>query len=369
MSFLTIFPEDVYPVSRLAETIRTDAFDIDTAQALMWLSQAAYETTADGTEAPGPTKLERLLERWGFACRARLSQGGTEGFVAESESALVVAFAGTDPVVAANWITNFDIRTGTDGIHRGFAEGVESVWPALAAALDGTSKPIFLAGHSLGGALAVVAGWHLTGDDQGLGGLGVPPERIAGLVTFGMPRVGDEAFAAAYKARGLWETTVRLEYGGDIVPTVPPAASGPLGFRHVGLVLRCPHGGQFADSLPPRDEPDDIRSPLEDMANRAGGEALRKWQEGWGRILNHGVPRSPAGGTATLLIDRLPFFFRDHLQDCYLEALGWSFARPSESRVAISADAADAFVQESEASIEASAGDLSGLLRRLFPGA
>jgi hypothetical protein len=97
-------------------------------------------------------------------------------------------------------------------------------------------------------------------------------------------------------------------------------------------------------------------------------DALRRVREAWGRILDHGVPRSPAGGTATLLIDRLPFFLRDHLQDCYLEALGWSFARSAESRMSIDADDADTFAHASEARIEASGGGLTPLLRRLFLG-
>ena len=39
--------------------------------------------------------------------------------MAESDHAVVVAFAGTDPVVAANWLTDFDIRTAPGGVHRG----------------------------------------------------------------------------------------------------------------------------------------------------------------------------------------------------------------------------------------------------------
>ena len=157
MSFLTTFPEDVYPTRSLSVSIQTEAFGIELAQALMWMSQAAYETTADRSETDAKRKLERILERWGFECMTRLSQGGTEGFVAESESALVVAFAGTDPVIAANWITDFNIRTGPDGVHRGFSDGVAGVGPALIGALGRTTKHIFLVGHSLGGALAVVA--------------------------------------------------------------------------------------------------------------------------------------------------------------------------------------------------------------------
>jgi len=196
MSFLTTFPEDVYPTHSLAETIQSETFDIELAQALMWMSQAAYETTADPPAAPEKRKLERILERWGFTCRARLSQGGTEGFVAEGDRTLVVAFAGTDPVRAANWITDFNIRTGPDGTHRGFSEAVAGVGPVLIAALEGTTKHIFLVGHSLGGALAVVAAWRLTGGVQTLAdwiphGAVIDVERVAGIFAYGMPRAGD----------------------------------------------------------------------------------------------------------------------------------------------------------------------------------
>jgi hypothetical protein len=76
--------------------------------------------------------------------------------------------------------------------------------------------------------------------------------------------------------------------------------------------------------------------------------------------------RVPWPAARPLIIDRLPFFLRDHVQDCYLEALGWSFARSSESRVSISADDADAFAHASEIRIAASGGGgLSALLRRL----
>ena len=355
MSFLTRFPEDVYPTHRLAEAIQMDTFSIERTQALMWMSQAAYETTAERMEEHEEHKLERILDRWGFECRAWLSQGGTEGFVAESDAALVVAFAGTDPVVAANWITDFNIRTGSGGIHRGFSDGVERVWPALVAALKGTSKPISLTGHSLGGALAVVAAWRLVGDGPELsdkmpsGGL-IDTARIAGVFAFGMPRVGDEEFAEAYRLGGLWQKTARLEYGADIVPSLPPAATGQLGFRHVGPALHCPHGGQFKDVLPLRDDPDEpiVLAQLEEMLGITDSGTLRNLRKTWSCILAHGVRRSPAGGTATLLIDRLPFFLRDHLQDCYLEALGWSFTRPPEARVSISADDADKFARTSE---------------------
>ena len=308
MSFLTTFPEDVYPMHRLAETIGRDTFDIELAQALMWMSQAAYETTADSCQEGGTPKLERILGRWGFACRARLSQGGTEGFVAESEAAIVVAFAGTDPVVAANWITDFNVRTDSDGIHRGFADGVEGIWPALVTALEGTAKPIFLVGHSLGGALAVVAAWRLTGDDQLRadqarrgGGIGV--ERIAGSPHVrhaarrrrnGLPRPADRA--ACGRKSHAWNTAAtssrRFPRGRRAARVSPRRTCTSLPAR------RAIQGFAAASTTIPM-----IRSTLahlEELLGITDRETLRMFGEAWHRILDHGVPRSPAGGTATL---------------------------------------------------------------------
>jgi triacylglycerol lipase len=237
-----------------------------------------------------------------------------------------------------------------------------------------TPPRIFLVGHSLGGAPAVVAAWRLTGNSGELADWLPPGERIdagriAGVLTYGMPRAGDEAFEAPTD-RVACGRRRRLEYGSDIVPSLPPAVTGQLAFRHVGPALHCPHGGQFKDSLPPRDDPDDRieLAQLEELLGISNRETLRSIRDAWRRILDHGVPRSPVGGAATLIIDRLPFFLRDHLQDCYLEALGWSFARPPESRMSINADDADAFAHASEVGIEASGGGLSALLRRLLPG-
>ncbi len=342
MSFLTTFPDDVYPTHALAPLLRPGAFSIARAQALMWLAQAAYETTAGS-----PGKLERLLAPWGLVPRARLSAGGTEGFVAETDAALVVAFAGTDPVVAANWMTDFDIRIGPDGLHRGFVGGVDSIWTGLTGALSGVTKPLFLTGHSLGGALAVVAAARLADAT-------ISPGGIAAVTTFGAPRVGNDGFAAAYRAAGLWHRTVRLHHGADLVPMLPPTVTGRLPFHDIGLALRCPHGGRFADVMPPTEQPD----PLPDWTT------LR---DGWRLLLRHGIPSHPAGGPAGLLIDSLPVFLRDHLQDCYLEALGWTFTRPSDSRLSISTADADAFLRAGQDALAHSGRRLSSLLNRFRP--
>jgi pimeloyl-ACP methyl ester carboxylesterase len=90
------------------------------------------------------------------------------------------------------------------------------------------AKLIF-AGHSLGGALAVIAASDAKTD-------------AAAVYTFGMPRAGNAGFVAGYNGR-LGDRTFRLVYGNDIVPMVPAEP-----FGHVGRYLHS-QGGVFEPSL------------------------------------------------------------------------------------------------------------------------
>ena len=78
---------------------------------------------------------------------------------------------------------------------------------------------IFITGHSLGGALAMLAGLLLISHDS----IGYKP--ITTICTFGAPRVGNQDF-------GLWfdnVSIVRYVNTEDIVPTIPPPTSKLFG--------------------------------------------------------------------------------------------------------------------------------------------
>lgn len=85
---------------------------------------------------------------------------------------------------------------------------------------DPQHVPLYVTGHSLGGALAVLAAERLTA-------CGYP---VMEVHTFGGPRVGDYAWAQAYEAR-LGRRTWRHAYCCDIVTRVPWLWQG---YWHVG---------------------------------------------------------------------------------------------------------------------------------------
>lgn len=123
-------------------------------------------------------------------------------------------------------------RGGMPLVHRGFldycqaalftdaAEG-ETAGERLAADLCAhPSEKVYLTGHSLGGAAAILAAARLSD-------LGVSPDQLI-VTTFGAPAVGNEDFVRTYQDRF---TLRRVVMRGDPVKDALPS---PLGFHHFG---------------------------------------------------------------------------------------------------------------------------------------
>lgn len=101
--------------------------------------------------------------------------------------------------------------------HEGFAEAYAEVAPAIDKALRAAPDPnarLFITGHSLGGAMAVLAAANL---QHSFGAIT--------CYTFGAPRVGDREFARVLSGIALF----RYELGDDLVTRVPPRA---FGYQH-----------------------------------------------------------------------------------------------------------------------------------------
>jgi hypothetical protein len=238
MSFLVRFPQESYRADALDGFTVTPRFTPENAQAMMWLSQLAYETD-------DPGKVDNILKAWGLERRGfgadgpapRLVPPKARFIVAVGRGATFVTLSGTDPLSIGDWITDFTLAPVPNAFHRGFVEAVDAVISEIEVAIrSGGGQPLFFTGHSMGGALANIAA--LRSSDAGL--------RATAIYTFGGPRTGGQDFFEAYGSLG--ESTFRLVNGNDIVPAVPPSVLG--NFRHVGQMLRCSHGSTFAGLVP-----------------------------------------------------------------------------------------------------------------------
>lgn len=170
---------------------------------------------------------------------------------ADTGGVAIVAFRGSQARVD-DWTVDLNILPDEDrrevALHRGFEAALDAVWSELCERLDGCSfKHLWITGHSLGGALAVLTAYRLATDKAFTELAG----KLRGVVSFGQPRVGDWHFASDYEqlrspddVMSLGLKTFRVVNKDDVVPRMPPPQ---LGFRHVGRILYVAADGLLAE--------------------------------------------------------------------------------------------------------------------------
>lgn len=163
-----------------------------------------------------------------------ISVDNTQCYVGENDSVIVLAFRGSETPNSLDgfkdWLLtnakNFLVlpagRIGTDFVaagvgarfHSGFMESLEEIWAplfqAVEAAVTKKDRPFFVTGHSLGGALALLAAWRLQRQM-------IP---VHAVYTFGAPMVGNDIAAKAFE-KEFPNRIFRYVDSGDMVPALP----------------------------------------------------------------------------------------------------------------------------------------------------
>ena len=303
MSFLVELDRRQYPDIALDRIAVASEFGLDNARAMMWMSQLAYETAHRA-------KVESILAAWRLALRefvgndpdTHMPMRTACALVAGGRGATIVSFAGTDPLKINDWITDLWALPSPAGLHTGFATAVDRIWQPIATAIrnrTAAEDALILTGHSLGGALAIIAAERAQRE------LAVSPTVV---YTFGSPRPGDGQFSARYP---LGTATFRLVHGNDLVPTVPPSQGGF--FHHVGRCIQCATGAQF-DTQTPMSSP---TADLPDFATSFFGGIRQEAQ----RFLS-GRPFVPVGGGPVgQIVGLSPAQIQDHVPASYFRAL------------------------------------------------
>ena len=212
--------------------VRRAAYSDRTAWAMACMAQLAYFPFE--VDEVSLALFISKLDSGGFKLVEKFDVMGTQAFLAHNEIYAVLAFRGTEK----NWRdVQADIRTyrrKTEGgrIHAGFYTAYGLVSQIVKERLAEVEHlPLYITGHSLGGALATLATQDL--ERSGF------KDQIAACYTFGSPRVGNAFFDGTIKS-----PIYRIINFIDIVTFVPLFA---MGFIHVGDIRYLNRG--FPDQV------------------------------------------------------------------------------------------------------------------------
>lgn len=160
--------------------------------------------------------IKREAQSWGFTECTFFSEKDTQGFIASDDKVAILSFRGSQS--AGDWLIDIDIRTTereyegeTVIVHNGFARGYDAVASVIQNKLaEIKAEQLWITGHSLGGALANLAGAELLEF----------ADQVLGIYTFGQPKVGrgeyDHLLKAQYKGKYF-----RFVNDTDLVPRLP----------------------------------------------------------------------------------------------------------------------------------------------------
>lgn len=178
------------------------------------------------------THLNAKLEEWlaeGDLVEYHDKEVDAQCLIAKTANACFLSFRGTEQNLT-DWLTDARLEhvllpwneaAADIKVHKGFSESVDKIWNNLEAKftefkLDKSGLPIWISGHSLGGAMAVLAAERIASNHANtLNGL-----TIGGLHTYGQPRVGNKAFAE-HTDKLLTGKYIRTINNRDTVPLVP----------------------------------------------------------------------------------------------------------------------------------------------------
>jgi len=148
---------------------------------------------------------------------------GAQAYVMSDKTDVLIACRGTEPTALNDVLADlkmFPVKHHIAGrVHRGFYAEYDKVIPGIKEALakhdKKGDKTLWVTGHSLGGAMAVLVAAELKPN--------------GGLHTFGQPRVGTKAFLPALDGIKYY----RYRNNNDAVTAVPPSF---LCFKHGGVL-------------------------------------------------------------------------------------------------------------------------------------
>lgn len=191
----------------LSPPIKRAAYSDRTAWLMAVMSQLAYLLFEND-----PDSLKKALSEADFELVKPFNCNGTQAFLAkrECDKMAILVFRGTQKEDPHDIVTDLKANFYQDEngvkIHDGFYRAFKCVEQEIKTAVATLKEySLYVTGHSLGGALALIATRALNSDN------------LAACYTFGSPKVGNEEFDDDIKP-----PIYRIVNAYDIVPFSPP---------------------------------------------------------------------------------------------------------------------------------------------------
>jgi len=253
------------------------------------LSKVVYEKDRDG--GPDVEVITRMLHEWDdrFINVVSANKNSAQAIFVEHEDWVAMVFRGTDE--PADWLDNLAIRSETTPFgtfHCGFYRSLEDVWDKIYKAYSDSQakavKPLFLTGHSLGGAMATVAAAKFIYMDR----------PFTSVYTFGQPRAVNRETARLMNLEA-GKRYFRFQNNMDVVSRIPARLAG---YSHTGQNLYITEEGDI-ESDPGFwfkfvDRVTDIVSQIDDLKGQfselVGDHSIDKYLDGiensgsWNRL-------------------------------------------------------------------------------------
>lgn len=183
---------------------------------------------------PSPEQRNTQLSEWGFDNSKSFGKDkfGHRGFVASQKDFSFITFRGSQ--TTADYLSNAffyqaemseELGIKNAMVHKGMGEVYHKNYQDIMSAISEIipkNKPVYISGHSLGGALANL--FAITLQNQGY--------TIAGIYTAGTPKFANSA-VANHIENNLSDVIVGFSIDSDITPMVPPAPTSAKEFSSI----------------------------------------------------------------------------------------------------------------------------------------
>jgi triacylglycerol lipase len=202
----------------------------------LWLGKSAKLAYNDSASIQAETAT------WGFNKFRFFDRQETQAFAIANDSAIIIAFRGTESTKLADWMTDAKLHfvdaMGAK-VHGGFNQALTYIYAEIRQAIaefQDNGQSLWFTGHSLGAALATLAVAKLRYEED---------KPVYGLYTYGQPRVGNRNFERIFNL-DFKTRAFRFVNQDDIVPRIPPRL---LNYSHIGTFLYFDEQGNVHSDL------------------------------------------------------------------------------------------------------------------------